>query len=278
MMTTNPPSQARLELELERLRAQVIVLEQENADLKMLLENVTSHADFIEAELHATNERLQEEVGQRMKTMRALQFLIGMVARDISDLQILLETTTEHGDLVEQLLHNESIRDPLTGLFNRRYLDQNFENILQGARHWKQSVGVVLGDIDFFRTFNTEFGHKAGDVVLKEVCEFLQKNVRDVDSVYRYGGEEILLLLPGASLTDTVRIAESLREGIYKLSLSYGEQNLSQISISFGVACFPKHGTTVDELVIAADTALYQAKAAGRNCTIVATLDSESSS
>ncbi|MDB9312373.1 GGDEF domain-containing protein [Spirulina sp. CS-785/01] len=265
-----PPSVPELLKQIDALNEQMAQLQQENSDLKILLETVTVHSDTMEEELHRLNEQLEQEMEKRLKNMRALHFLLWMVTQDIADLQIVLETATQHGDLMEQYLHDQSIRDPLTGLFNRRYLNDDFERVLVHGSNRKQPFGLILGDIDHFKAFNTKFGHKAGDEVLIRVCQYIQETVQDVGTAYRYGGEELLIIIRDCSLYTTYDIAQRLREGIKQLKVHYSEQDLGSITISFGVAGFPDHGKNSDRLIAMADEALYQAKAQGRDRVILA--------
>jgi diguanylate cyclase (GGDEF)-like protein len=120
-------------------------------------------------------------------------------------------------------------------------------------------------DIDHFRRFNNTFGHEAGDIVLKELGLFLQKNIRKEDVACRYGGEEFTLILPGAALDVTQKRAETLRCMVRRLQLHYNDQPLDSITLSLGVAVYPNHGATGETVLQAADAALYKAKHAGRD-------------
>jgi diguanylate cyclase (GGDEF)-like protein len=175
-------------------------------------------------------------------------------------------------DQANMLLQEQAIRDPLTGLHNRRYLDETLPRELQRAERAGQPVGIIMLDIDHFKRFNDTYGHDAGDTVLRAVGAFLKEHTRGADIACRYGGEEFTLVLPGASLADTQQRAEELRAGIQTLAVQHGEQPLAQVTISLGVAVFPAHGTTAESLIRAADQALYQAKRNGRNRIEVVTI------
>jgi diguanylate cyclase (GGDEF)-like protein len=162
-------------------------------------------------------------------------------------------------------IHLQSIRDPLTGLFNRRYLFEVMPKLLQRARHGGGSIGLVVCDIDHFKQFNDRYGHLAGDKVLMDFGIFLKGFVRSTDIACRFGGEEFLLVLPDLSLERVVQRAERLRQGMHYLQMEYEGQSLGQVTISAGVAMFPLHGATIEKLIGSADAALYQAKAAGRD-------------
>jgi diguanylate cyclase (GGDEF)-like protein len=167
-------------------------------------------------------------------------------------------------------LRHQSIRDPLTSLFNRRYLEESLLRELNRAKRKQTSIGIIMLDVDHFKQFNDKFGHDAGDIVLKEVGKFLQQHTRQSDIACRYGGEEFILILPEASVDALKQRAEQLRGGIKAIHIQHREQILGKITISLGIACFPEHGVTGDDLIKAADTALYRAKAEGRDRVVCA--------
>lgn len=167
-------------------------------------------------------------------------------------------------------LRDQSIRDPLTYLYNRRYLEESLLREVNRAKRKQQPIGIIMLDVDHFKQFNDKFGHDAGDTVLKEVGKFLQKHTRQSDIACRYGGEEFILILPEASTEVLKERAEQLRLGIKKLKLSHCDQLLGQVTISLGIACFPEQGLTGDALIKAADIALYRAKAEGRDRVVSA--------
>lgn len=171
---------------------------------------------------------------------------------------------------LRETLHTQSIRDSLTGLFNRRYLEETLERELQRAHRQDQSVGIVMIDIDHFKNFNDTFGHDAGDAVLRQVGELLMKNIRGSDIACRYGGEELTLIFPDATLSETYRRAEQIREAIKNLVLEHRGELLGIITASLGIACYPTAGITGDDLIRAADMALYRAKALGRDRVVTA--------
>jgi diguanylate cyclase (GGDEF)-like protein len=125
-------------------------------------------------------------------------------------------------------------------------------------------------DIDFFKQINDDYGHAAGDKLLRELGQFLLENTRVADIACRYGGEEFILILPESSLADTQRRAEQLCVQIRGLMIDHQQLRLPPITVSIGLAAFPDHGERVDELLYQADMALYRAKALGRNQVVVA--------
>ena len=167
-------------------------------------------------------------------------------------------------------LRGQSIRDPLTNLFNRRYLEETFERELRRVIRAKQSLGVMIIDLDHFKSFNDTFGHNAGDAVLHDVARLFAARVRADDIACRFGGEEFVLILPNASLAMTHERAELLCAAARQLQVSHNGKALGPITISVGVSAFPEHGATPRELLGAADVALYQAKNAGRDRVMLA--------
>ena len=167
-------------------------------------------------------------------------------------------------------LHAQSIRDPLTGLFNRRYLEESLKQQIHFARRKKQPLGMIMLDVDYFKRFNDTYGHDAGDLVLQKIAAYLQNHIRGSDIACRYGGEEMMIILPEASLENTRQRAEQLRSGIKGLNIRHNKQSLGKITASLGVSAYPEHGSSSQELFEAADSALYQAKAQGRDRVITA--------
>ncbi|MGH6961079.1 MAG: diguanylate cyclase [Dongiaceae bacterium] len=162
-------------------------------------------------------------------------------------------------------LRMQSIRDPLTGLFNRRYLEESLELEVGRAARAQATIGVIMFDVDHFKRFDDSFGHDAGDAVLKVVGETLSAGVRRGDIACRFGGEEFTVIAPGASAEDAARRAETLREAVSAITVLHQGRPLGPITCSLGVASFPAQGTTPAEILQAADKALYRAKQAGRN-------------
>ncbi len=164
-----------------------------------------------------------------------------------------------------EALRMQAIRDPLTGLFNRRYMGEALERELRRAEHGGQPLTMIMLDVDHFKRFNDTSGHQAGDDLLVHIGSLLQARTRREDIACRYGGEEFLLILPGAPLEAALRRAEELRHTIRQTTIEHQGRPLGGISVSAGVSSFPDHGTTADELLRAADTALYRAKELGRD-------------
>jgi diguanylate cyclase (GGDEF)-like protein/PAS domain S-box-containing protein len=193
------------------------------------------------------------------------------LGRTVETFQPLARTVAEHVGLamanfnLRQTLRIQSIRDPLTGLFNRRYMEETINREIPRATRYQRPLGIILFDIDRFKDFNDTFGHSAGDTVLSTLGEFVRAHIRSEDIACRYGGEEIVLILPDAPLEVTLARAEMLRSGINGLRLEHRGQSLGELAVSIGVAVFPRHGVTGEVLLRAADEALYRAKEGGRN-------------
>jgi diguanylate cyclase (GGDEF)-like protein len=166
---------------------------------------------------------------------------------------------------IRDTLHEQSIRDALTGLYNRRFLEEVLMREFARADRKKHSLCIITLDIDHFKRINDALGHGAGDIVLRRVGMLLQKYVRQSDIACRVGGEEFSLLLPEASMQIAAQRAEDLRKAVHELELKYEDHNLNSVTISLGVAAFPDHGATPNALIRAADQALYSAKFRGRD-------------
>ena len=170
---------------------------------------------------------------------------------------------------LREALQDQSIHDPLTGLFNRRYMEESLERELRRALREQRTLGLIMLDLDHFKQFNDTYGHEAGDALLRELGHLLQARIRKEDIACRYGGEEFVLVLPEASLEVTRRRAEQLRESFKSLTVRVRGQNHGAGTVSLGVAGFPEHGATFSALLRVADAALYRAKNEGRDRVIV---------
>jgi diguanylate cyclase (GGDEF)-like protein len=162
-------------------------------------------------------------------------------------------------------LRDQSIRDVLTGLFNRRYMLETCRREFSRAARAGQSIGILSIDIDHFKKYNDNHGHDAGDIVLRAVGNCLENLFRNEDVPCRFGGEEFVVVLPGAETDAALRRAEQLRSKIEEIVVRYLEKNLPRITVSIGVAVFPDAGDNPQAVLKAADEALYRAKEKGRN-------------
>jgi diguanylate cyclase (GGDEF)-like protein len=172
--------------------------------------------------------------------------------------------------MLRENLRRQSIRDPLTGVFNRRYMEEAFAHELYRAARHGLEVGVIMLDVDHFKTINDTFGHAYGDSLLKALANFLKNRLRGEDILCRYGGEEFIIILPETGLESALRLAEKLRTEIQAIEAELAIQPPGPIHISLGVSAFPEHGRNAEEMIKSADWALYQAKQRGRDQVIAA--------
>ena len=168
-------------------------------------------------------------------------------------------------------LRDLSIRDPLTGLYNRRYMEEALAQEQYRAKRNAAQLAVIMIDIDHYKVFNDTYGHDAGDAVLRELGAFFKTHVRESDIACRYGGEEFLLVLSPSTAEGARRRAEKIREDAALMSLRHADRDLGAITLSLGVAIFPDHASEAAMLIKAADVALYQAKHEGRNQVVMFT-------
>ncbi|MBC7877915.1 MAG: diguanylate cyclase [Anaerolineales bacterium] len=167
-------------------------------------------------------------------------------------------------------LRQQAIQDPLTGLFNRRYLDETLPRELNRAQRLNVPLCVVMLDIDGFKQFNDAFGHGPGDSLLRQFADILHEHLRKSDISCRYGGDEFVIVMPDSSIADTQQRMEQIRMFMRGLpQINFGEQARNMVSLSAGIACLPQQGTTASALLRAADEAMYAAKQAGRDRIVV---------
>ncbi len=166
---------------------------------------------------------------------------------------------------LHETLRHQALRDPLTGLFNRRYLLEILSREIERARSLVQKIGVVMIDIDHFKRFNDQFGHNAGDTLLAALGDLLYKRVRPTDIVARYGGEEFVIVLIDTEDDLAVSRVDIVREEVATLAVQHKGATLGRITISAGIAVFPTDGENAETLIEAADRVLYEAKRSGRN-------------
>lgn len=183
---------------------------------------------------------------------------IGRLARDFNTMA---ERLLAHRNELEEL----SIRDGLTGLYNRRELEKRLDQEAQRSRRYHRPLSLLLLDLDHFKNVNDKYGHQAGDEVLITVSDLVQLNVRPVDVVCRYGGEELAVILPETDEPGACAVAERIRSTVEESITTTPRGDMVHVTVSIGVATFPSHGETVTTLIHAVDQALYAAKREGRN-------------
>jgi diguanylate cyclase (GGDEF)-like protein len=196
--------------------------------------------------------------GGRAYAMRARHYRMNLEAKND-----MLSRLNEHLDALATV-------DPLTGLYNRRYMWEFLNREILKARRAGTRVAVILLDIDHFKRYNDTWGHQAGDAVLKHAADTIGGSVRGSDVVSRYGGEEMLVVLPDATLPVALERAEAIRHALHAKPLVHDGKPLQTVTASLGVSVFPENGGDAEALVRAADAALYEAKKAGRNRVAIA--------
>ncbi len=190
---------------------------------------------------------------------------VTILARLASDLGITISNIR-----LRESLHELSIRDYLTGLYNRRYMEEMLQNEIIKAKRTDSRFGLIMFDIDNYKKFNDTYGHEAGDVVLTSLGQFLRDHFRESDIICRFGGEEFIIILREANEAETFEKAELLRNSVKKLPIKFGNQTLQELNISIGISVYPNHGKIGKDIIEAADEALYRAKKEGRDRLCVA--------
>jgi diguanylate cyclase (GGDEF)-like protein len=183
----------------------------------------------------------------------------------------IIEAVAEHLSMalsnlsLRERLRLQSIREPLTGLFNRRYLEESATRELARCARRQLPLSLMMLDIDHFKAFNDVHGHAGGDALLAQFGKLLQEHTRGEDIACRYGGEEFTLILPEADVETAMKRAQVIRIAVESMRVQHLGRNLPQVTVSIGVSAFPQHGETPESLLRVADEALYRAKHKGRN-------------
>lgn len=198
---------------------------------------------------------------ERKRVKKARRMMVNRVVRHLALFIVNLR--------LRETLKREAIRDPLTGLYNRRHMEASLDREARRAERLHTPVGLLLIDVDHFKRFNDTYGHEVGDLVLHTLGDTFKSNIRGEDIACRYGGEEFLLILPDTSPEHSKTRAEEIRQKVKMLRIPYQHEELT-ITISIGVAVLPYHGPGLEEALKAADNALYQAKADGRDRVVLA--------
>ncbi len=204
------------------------------------------------------NRRETREIGPRRAVQELAQAVAEHVALALGNLQL------------RETLRQQSTRDPLTGLYNRRHMEESLGRELLRAQRAGRPLGVILFDLDHFKRFNDAFGHDAGDYLLRELAARVTGFSRKEDIACRFGGEEFVLIMPEATLEITIQRANFLREEVKRMTWESRGRTLGPVTLSCGVSAFPNHGKNGDSLLHAADLALYQAKNEGRDRVVCA--------
>ncbi len=192
---------------------------------------------------------------------------LALEALEESQEKIIKERTRK----LEQL----ATHDPLTGLYNRNAMNTFLSREFSRSARYGHPLTMLMVDLDHFKEVNDEHGHLAGDMALTYVASILAESVRKTDTVARFGGEEFIMLMPEMGADEAERFAERLREKIASQPISLQSGVRLTMTASFGVACYPDHANSIDDLLIRSDNAMYAAKRAGRNCVVVYSADEE---
>ncbi len=226
--------------------------------------HLLSHLHFTEGEARWHWEKI---LLHRHNLSRSLGRDIGLSVA-LADYFVNITKKISHPKLMEIAEFNrtvrESLKDPLTGLFNRKYMHMVLRNERKRAKRYGHQFSILFMDIDHFKRINDQYGHLVGDSVLKEAAQLLIQGARGEDYVFRYAGEEFLVLMPQTAKEDAMCLAERLRRNVEKNVFS-GVPEDQRVTISGGIASYPLDGQTVELLLYEADQCLYQAKNAGRN-------------
>jgi two-component system, cell cycle response regulator len=221
----------------------------------------------VELKLRALQSGAKDVISKPFEKVEILARIYNML-----EIRLLNREATNQSKILEQLvqdLQKQIITDPLTNLFNRRFLQEYLPREVAKAKRVAGSFAVLMIDLDFFKRINDIFGHEAGDIVLKNVAILLKNSIRESDVACRYGGEEFVLVLSEVSTDGAGKKAEGIREAVMDLALAIRQKSLGRVSSSIGVAVYPDHGVDMDSLLRAADEALYEAKENGRNCVVM---------
>ncbi|ABC20907.1 diguanylate cyclase [Rhodospirillum rubrum F11] len=260
--------------EIKKLRHKIETLEQQNSDLEIALTTAVEHGDAIESELFSTNDRLRGEVRERVIAERRLSKVLTVVSQQKDDLEVLVQTITEHSDEIDtQWLSRYSEvealarLDPLTSIANRRMLDSALEQEWTRSLRSGSPLSVAMCDLDLFKAYNDRYGHNRGDQVLIAFAEILRGcSRRPPDLPARVGGEEFLILFPETDLAGARQVAEAIRLALWTLAIPHADSPHGRVTVSIGLACvFPRPEGDPADLIAQADFRLYEAKAHNRN-------------
>lgn len=256
------------------LRERLLNVERELSDLETALAAVTQHKDAVETQLTERNKQLQKEINERILADRRIHLLLDRLSRQRDDLEILVDTLMEHGDSVEaqwwkRICEAEelAVTDTLTGLPNRRSLDEHLEIHWRDAIRYHRPLSILMCDVDYFKRYNDRYGHQEGDVCLREVGKTIARSMRrSTDVTARYGGEEFAIVLPETPHCGAMICAQNILEQIRNMAIPHEEAPRGIITLSIGCATrIPIRGALVTELMVSADQLLYRAKQLGRD-------------
>lgn len=261
--------------QIQHLREEVERLKREREDLYIALSTTAEHGDCIEAQLQEANQHLKVEVEVRRRTQMTLQTLIEAISKRKADLEIVVQTIMEHGDIMDtqwalKLSEMNKIAsiDGLTQIPNRRRFDEHLEHQWKQMIRERSPICLILFDIDHFKQFNDTYGHLAGDDCLKQVAQMLEGCVqRPSDLIARYGGEEFAAILPQTTIAGAIEVAQRVQTEIANLKILHEKSSVSDyLTLSIGIASsIPTLTQSSSKLLDEADQYLYLAKQQGRD-------------
>ncbi len=238
------------------------------SDSQNALLTSNEHGDLLQDHLHRLSTSLAAEIRERQKADGKLQSLLDAVTRERGDLEVLVQILMDEGDSYAE--EGEKARiDGLTGIPNRRRLDEFLLKEWDRHKKLQQPLSFLLCDVDYFKCFNDLYGHQAGDECLKKVVKEIKASLRSDDLLARYGGEEFAIVLPHTPAQRAIQIAERVRAAVFAAAIPHGDSKVcGQVTLSIGVACQlqqPQDAACVRTLVEQSDRSLHIAKRLGRN-------------
>ena len=263
-----------LEQTLSDLTAMVDQLQSERDDLEIALTTAIEHGDAIESQLATANVQLQKEVLERRLVEKQLRLLVATISEKSRDLELVLQTITEHADQIDmewlgRYIESESAarHDSLTGLANRRMLDEAIASEWARGRRESRPVAMLMCDVDHSKEYNDLHGHRAGDECLRRIADVLGGALhREGDLAARYGGEEFIVLLPNTDREGARAIAANIQRALAHEAIEHGGSPLgAHITLSIGVSAMVPENGDEGPLFAEVDRLLYQAKQQGRN-------------
>lgn len=272
----DPPAQLDSLPVSDQMRLLVDELTQENQDLQLVLATTVAHGDMIESLLSETNIRLKAEAAERQRAQVKLQALLDLITRQKDDLEIIMSTILEHGDVVdaqwrEKLGFTTELAniDPLTQCYNRRrFNDYLAEQWLMHAKGG-QPLCLIMVDVDYFKLYNDFYGHLSGDECLRRLAQAMSASLRNPRDLFcRYGGEEFAAILPSTDLRGAQFSAERMRESLANLEMLHHPSPISDlVTVSIGIgSVFPiEQQADPTSLISIADACLFKAKHEGRD-------------
>lgn len=266
-----------IEQTLADLQETVDRLQQERSDLEIALTTAIEHGDAIEMQLELANRQLRSEVNERLVVEKQLRDLVSTITQKSRDLEMVLQTITEHSDQIDlQWLgryiesENEARRDSVTGLPNRRMLDECIAREWARARRNREPLAMLMCDVDYFKSYNDFYGHNAGDECLRQIATLLQDTLRrESDLAARYGGEEFVLLLPDTDADGALKLAQTLQDAIATAAIAHQAAPLGRLTVSIGLAAAVPDNEDSSAMLAEADRLLYLAKQRGRNLIVM---------